>query len=400
MPRGASSVPPGSFAYFIVRHRCVHFPFMQPPPGAVNVGHSARPVAVWSWRAVRLTRPGGARLSQGEALDDRITMTVVLDLGEAETPRIVRPSRTRADRVYRGLTTGAGFGTLAVLVLIGLFLLLKSLPAFHLAGLNFFTVREWNPDGTTHHFGIAAVLYGTVVIAVIALLIAVPVSIMAALFIAEYAPTPLRRRLTSLVDLLAAVPSLIYGLWGFFYLQPHLLGAARWLSTHAGFIPLFQVPTENFASSPFMAGCVVSLMVIPICTSVMREVFSQAPPAEKEAAMALGGTRWGMIRTVVLPFGRGGIIGGSMLGLGRALGETIAVAIILSPSFIISPHVLQSGGNSVASLIANRFGDASQSIGIPALMAAGLSLFVLTLVVNTMASVIVSRSRSGRGVEV
>src|SRR5689334_17697789 len=141
-------------------------------------------------------------------------------------------------------------------------------------------------------------------------------------------------------------------------------------------------------------------MVIPIATSVTREVFSQVPPGEKEAALALGGTRWGMIRSVVLPFGRGGIIGGSMLGLGRALGETIAVSIIISPIYAISPRILQSGSNSIAALIALRFGDATRSRGIPALMAAGLALFALTLVVNTLASVVVARSRSGKGVEI
>jgi phosphate transport system permease protein len=140
-------------------------------------------------------------------------------------------------------------------------------------------------------------------------------------------------------------------------------------------------------------------MIVPICTSVMREVFAQTPPSEKEGALALGATRWGMIRTVVFPFGRGGIIGGSMLGLGRALGETIAVAIIISPVFTITPHVLETGGNSVASLIALRFGEARQ-LGLSALMAAGLALFCMTLAVNMLASFVVSKSRSGKGVEI
>jgi len=149
-----------------------------------------------------------------------------------------------------------------------------------------------------------------------------------------------------------------------------------------------------------MAGIVVALMVLPICTSVIREVFSQTPQGEKEAALALGGSRWGMIRTVVLPFGRGGIIGGSMLGLGRALGETIAVALIISPIFYVSIHWFQTGANGVAPLIALRFGEASRKYGIPALMAAGLTLFIATLVVNFLASMIVARSRSGAGVEI
>jgi phosphate transport system permease protein len=317
-----------------------------------------------------------------------------------EAPRTIGKQRSGADRTYRWLALSSGGATLLILVLIGMFLLLKAIPAFHQAGWSFFTTLQWNPDGTTHRFGIAAVIYGTVVIAVIALVVAVPLSICAALFLTEYAPRRLRRALTSLVDLLAAVPSLVYGIWGFFFLQPRLIGVSRWLSAHLGFIPIFKTTVENLAGSPFTAGMVVALMVVPITTSVVREVFSQAPAAEKEGALALGGTRWGMIRMVVLPFGRGGIVGGSMLGLGRALGETIAVAIIISPAFVISPHILQVGGNSVASLIANRFGDASQAFGIPALMAAGLTLFALTLIVNTLASLIVSRSRSGRGVEI
>ena len=328
----------------------------------------------------------GIRSELGDRLDD--------------VPRPIERLRTRSDRIYRGLALGGGLATLVILFLIGLFLLLRSIPAFRVAGWSFFTRLEWNPDGTTHRFGIAAIMYGTIEIATIALVIAVPVSIVVGLFLTEYAPRRLQAPLRSLVDLLAAVPSLIYGIWGFFFLQPHLVGVARFLSDHAGFIPIFRTTQANFASSPFMAGTVVSLMVIPITTSVVREVFSQTPQAEKEAALALGGTRWGMVRSVVLPFGRGGIIGGSMLGLGRALGETIAVAIIISPTFVISPHILQVGGNSVASLIANRFGDASQKIGIPALMAAGLTLFVITLIVNTLASMIVSRSRSGKGVEI
>src|SRR5262249_442576 len=207
------------------------------------------------------------------------------------------------------------------------------------------------------------------------------------------------RVIRAIVDLLAAIPRLIYGLWGRAYLQGKLIGVARFLSVNLGFIPFFKVPEHRYDSSNFIAGVVVSLMVLPIATSVMREVFSQTPPGEKEGALALGATRWGMIRSVVLPFGRGGIIGGSMVGLGRALGETIAVALIISPKFEITKDVLSAGGNSVASLIALRFGEAKE-FGLSALMAAGLTLFAVTLIVNMLASIIVSRSRSGKGVEV
>ncbi len=315
-----------------------------------------------------------------------------------DKPRVVVSARTRTDRVYRGAASGAGLMTLVILVLIGTFLLIRAWPALMSQGFGFLTETQWHPEQNPPVFGIAAILYWTCVIAFIAMLIAVPVSILAALSLTEYAPLRLRRPLTSLVDLLAAIPSLIYGLWGLFYLQDKLVPLAKWLSTTFSWIPIFHVSSPQYTQSAFIAGVVVSLMVLPVTTSVMREVFSQAPPGEKEAALALGSTRWGMIRTVVLPFGRGGIIGGSMLGLGRALGETIAVALIISPIFSINFDWLHTGANSVAALIALRFGEAN-SAALAALMAAGLALFVVTLIVNMIASRIVARSRSGAGVE-
>jgi phosphate transport system permease protein len=281
--------------------------------------------------------------------------------------------------------------------LIAWFLILRSLPALRDAGTGFLTQKKWFPD--SHEFGIAALLPLTVEIAVVALVIAVPVSIGASLYITEYAPRRLRRSLTLLVDLLAAVPSLIYGLWGRYFLQFRLIKVSDWLSKHLGFIPIFKTTTPNLGQSTFIAGVIVALMVLPICSAVMREVFSQAPPGEKEGALALGGTRWGMIRTVVLPFGRGGIIGGAMLGLGRALGETIAVALIISPIFEPTVKILNGGGNSISAFIALRFSESSP-FGISALMAAGLALFIITLLVNAVASVIVSRSRSGAATEI
>ena len=324
---------------------------------------------------------------------------MIPDSASEEMPREVVVNRPRIDRLYRIGARLAGVVAFVLMGLIGLFLLLRAWPALSEAGFSFFTTFEWNPDATTPKFGIAAVMFGTVLIAVVALVIAVPVAIATALFINEYAPRQLQRVLIAIVDLLAAIPSLIYGLWGRAYLQGKLIGVARFLSVNLGFIPFFKVPEHRYDSSNFIAGVVVSLMVLPIATSVMREVFSQTPPGEKEGALALGATRWGMIRSVVLPFGRGGIIGGSMLGLGRALGETIAVALIISPKFEITKDVLSSGGNSVASLIALRFGEAKE-FGLSALMAAGLTLFAVTLIVNMLASIIVSRSRSGKGVEV
>jgi phosphate transport system permease protein len=318
----------------------------------------------------------------------------------ADIARPIRPERTRADRAYRFLTGGAGLITLVVLFLIGLFLLLRAVPAFRENGFSFFTTTGWNPD-VPHKTGVAALMVGTLELAVIALVLSVPISILTALCLTEYVSLRLRGPLVTVLDLLAAVPSLIYGLWGFFFLQPHLLGVSAWLADNFGFLPLFSTPEGPFFSlSPFLAGVVVALMLTPTATAVMREVFSQTPPGEKEAALALGGSRWRMIRAVVIPFGLGGIVGGTMLALGRAMGESISVAILLSASFRISPHILETGGNTIGAHIANRLGDADVAHGLPALMAAGLVLYVATLLVNVGASEIIRRSRSGAGVEI
>ena len=323
------------------------------------------------------------------------------DASPEATPRTVRVTHTRSDRVYRRVAASAGVFTFVLLALIGIFLFIKAWPAFQDAGWSFFTTQEWvtPPRGDT--YGVAALLYWTAVIAVIALLIALPVSVACALFINEYAPRRLKGALTSLIDLLAAVPSLIYGMWGAEYLRPRMVGISEWLAAHFGWIPIFKPTSENpiYGPSAFTAGVVVSLMVVPICTAVIREVFSQVPPGEKEGALALGGTRWGMIRSVVLPFGRGGIIGGAMLGLGRALGETIAILLIISQLYQIRINVIEAGANSIAAQIANAFGESS-GVALSALLAAGLVLFGVTLLVNLGAAAVVARSRSGSGVEI
>jgi phosphate transport system permease protein len=201
-----------------------------------------------------------------------------------------------------------------------------------------------------------------------------------------------------MIDLMAATPSIIVALFGLYFLMPRILGVEAWLAHHLGFIPVFGFSKSNFSGnyvgSVFIAGVVVSVLVIPIITSLSRQVFSQAPQGEREAAYALGSTRWGMIRTVVLPYGRAGMIGASMLGLGRALGETVAVSFILTPIFKLNFHVLEAGGNSPTFMIASHILEAG-SKEISALMAAGLALFVMTLLVNTVAAIIINRSRSG-----
>ena len=310
-------------------------------------------------------------------------------------PRVVTPGHTTGDRVFRFVSAAAAASVLAILGLVALFLVLEARPAIKTAGFRFLTTFEWNPDGSPAHFGIAALVYGTVVIAVIALIVALPIAIGSALFVNEYAPARLGRPLVALLDLLAAVPSLIYGMWGLYYLQPHLEGTSRWLTKHLGFIPFFHTDRPVFGSSMFIAGIVVGLMVLPIVASVTREVLSQAPRGVCEAALALGGSRWGMIRSVILPFGRSGIVGAAMLGLGRALGETIAIALILAFNFRITTQVLSPGGGSIAGLIANNFGEAGDAQR-HALVAAGLTLFVITLVVNTAARLIVNKTSRGR----
>ncbi|MFD7321155.1 phosphate ABC transporter permease subunit PstC [Streptomyces sp. NPDC059875] len=332
--------------------------------------------------------------------------TATADTTDTDVPRARSKAGDPADRLFRGGARGAGAVVLVTMTLVGVFLGVRAAQALGDAGGSFVTTAAWEPD--SHRFGIAAVLPGTLLIGITAIAFAVPLALGTSLYITEYAPRRLRRTLVSLVDLMAAVPSVVYGLWGFFFLQPHITGLARWISTYFGWIPIFTVdgadprdplaPATVYTSSTFIAGIVVALMVTPIACSVMREAFAQAPPGEREGAFALGASQWGVIRTVVLPFGKGGIIGGTMLGLGRALGETIAVVMIISPVFFFQPHILENGANSVSALIALRYGAASP-LGMSALMAAGLSLFLMTLVVNFIASSVVARSRSGTGAE-
>ena len=314
-----------------------------------------------------------------------------------QTPIHIVAGVSRGDRIFRAGFRAAGLSVFAIMGLIALFLAVRGAQALHATGWSFLTEQRWQT--AVHRFGVGAVLPDGVIIAVIAMLIAVPVALGSALFISEYAPVGLRRTLISLVDLMAAVPSIVYGLWGLVFLTPRIIGFERWLSTHlGGVLPFLKVRnggiSTSYTQSAFIAGVVVSLMVMPIICSLSREVFSQAPTGEREGAYALGATRWGMVRTVVLPFGKGGAIGAVMLGFGRAMGETIAVALIISPVFALSSHPLQAGANSISSLIALRYGE-SDKLALSALMAAGLVLFAITLVVNMAAAAVISRSRSG-----
>jgi phosphate transport system permease protein len=304
------------------------------------------------------------------------------------------------------VSSSLGLFVLALTGAIGLFLGYQAIPTLQRYGLSFFTENQWLPQQDV--VGLSAVLLGTVEVAAVALLVGFPLALLTALYISEYAPGRLRSTFIALIDLMAAIPSIIYGLWGFFLLQPQALHVSRWLAQHLGWIPVFHVDTDpnsaswaqtKFTASAFIAGLAVSMMVIPLACAIMRGVFAQAPLGEREAALALGATKWGMIRTVVLPFGQGGIIGGTMLALGRALGETVAVLLIISPAFDLKVNILSVGTETTSALIAGLFGEASRS-QLSALLTAGFVLFVLTLAVNTVAAVFVNRSRSGATTEI
>jgi phosphate transport system permease protein len=323
-----------------------------------------------------------------------------------KVPRQLDPGHQLSDRVFHGSARTIGLVVLGLTGAIGIFLGYQSIPTFREYGWSFFTQTAWQPE--LNKIGIAAVLVGTFEVALVAMVVSFPLALMFALFISDYAPKWLKSWLVSAVDLMAAVPSIIYGLWGFFLLMPHATLLARWLSQYLGWIPIFKVNTDAnaavwqqsaYTSSAFIAGLAVAMMVIPLACAVMRAVFDQAPLGEREAAMALGGTRFGVARTVVLPFGKGGIIGGTMLGLGRALGETAAVLIIISPEYVIKPNILEAGTQTVSALIAGNFGDATKA-QLSALLTAGFVLFVITIIVNSGAAVFVRRSRSGAATEI
>lgn len=314
------------------------------------------------------------------------------------TPIVINREHSRADRIYRRSVQACGALVFLLLVAIGTFLAIQGWPAFSHGVWGFFTRSGFQTLGAHPAYGVLASLVGTVEVAVVAMLVGGPVAICTALFLSEYAPLKARRTLIALIDLAAAIPSIIFGLWAFFELQPNVVGFATWLSRHLGFIPFFNVTSPPLNASLFIAGLVVGIMIVPIVASICREVFSLAPAGEREAALALGASRWQMIRTVVFPFGRGGMIGAVMLGLGRALEETIAVSIILGGSFVVTAKILQHGGSTISQLIAVNFGSGGK-LGLQDLLLCGFVLFVLTLIINLAASAVVNRSRSGAGVD-
>ena len=283
-----------------------------------------------------------------------------------------------------------------MVTLIAVFMLSQALPALAKDNVNFLTSTAWNVDGTPLQFGIANLLWVTVLSSAIAMLIAVPLGVGVALFITQYAPIWLSRTAASLVDLLAAVPSIVYGLWGLQVLGTHMDGVQAALQSLFGWFPLFSDAGIGAASTILTVSVVLSIMVLPIVTALSREVFAQTPTSHTDAALALGATRWEMIRTAVLPFGKPGVISASMLGLGRALGETVAVMVILSAlaNDTSWSWSMFNGGETFASKIANNAAEFDTPQKAGAFMAAGLVLFLLTFLVNAIARVVIERRKA------
>lgn len=293
------------------------------------------------------------------------------------------------DRLFRGAATGAGLVVLAVLVLIASVTLSKALPVFRSMGIDFFTSRSWSPPN--NHYGALAFIFGTLMSSAIALTLAVPVSIAIALFATQVAPRRVRRLIVTLLDLLAVVPSVVFGLWGVLVFSVQIKGFYQRVHDLIGGVPL----VGGFLGQPqgrsfFTAGIILAVMITPIITSLAREVIDTTPPADREGALALGATRWEMIRGAVLPHSRAGIVGAVMLGLGRAMGETIAVALVIGSSPQITRNLF-SAGDSMPAVIANQWGDADTNQK-SALVGLAVTLFAITITVNLVANAVVGRS--------
>lgn len=305
-----------------------------------------------------------------------------------EEPAVKSNKGGLAGRLFQFLSTASGVLILVTLAAVAAFLVIRAWPALTASSEELQAISWFDADSIIGYTG--PLIFGTLLASVLALGLAVPLALGIALFISHYAPRRLAQGLGYVIDLLAAIPSVVYGLWGALWLAPVLDPVFRWLTDFLGFIPLFagyQPPAKNILT----ASVVLGVMILPIITAVAREVFLQTPRLHEEAALALGATRWEMVRMAVLPFGRSGLISASMLGLGRALGETMAVLMILSPGFLYSLNLLKPGQHqSIAANIASKFPEAS-GLSVNALIATGLALFVITLAVNMLARWIISR---------
>jgi phosphate transport system permease protein len=320
-----------------------------------------------------------------------MTMTAVRS---PEQPTLQASHRKLADKSFRVMALLCGLLVLAILVLIAYFLTQQAWPAFTHEGLSFFTSSTWDP--TKGEYGALAFIYGTVITSIIALAFAVPTSLGIALFLTELAPARLRTPVVYLIDLLAAIPSVVYGLWGVLYLAEPLGNFYKTISDALDGVPVLGTLFHGQdGRSFFTAGLIVALMIVPIITSLSREVFATVPRTQKEAALALGATRWEMMRTSILGYGRAGVVGAVILGLGRAMGETIAVALVIGSFPRITLNLFRAG-DAMAAVIANEFGEASD-VFRAALIALGVVLFGLTIVVNIIARVFISRAEKTAG---
>ena len=311
-----------------------------------------------------------------------------------------RPSALTAkaglgDRLFGGSARGAAIFILVLMAAIAAFLIYQAEQAISVDKVNFLTSFTWDPDGNNTpngvpEFGIAAIAFGTLITSLIGVLIGAPVAIAVALFITQYAPRSLGTIFGYIIDLLAAVPSVVYGLWGLLFLDSHMAGVSKLISDVLGWIPMFKT-AGTYGSSIFTAGVVLAIMILPIIAAIAREIYKQTPRDQVEAAYALGATKWEMIRYAVLPYGRSGVTSAVILGFGRALGETIAVALVLTSVPGLVTHILEPGGSTIAANIATSFADAF-TVGRQALIASGLVLFVLTLIVNYAARLVARRA--------
>ena len=299
-------------------------------------------------------------------------------------PATPRTKRRVGDRVFAGSATGAGILILIVLAGVAIFLITEAWPAITADSADL-------PDGKSLASYVAPLIFGTLLAAVIALLVATPLGVAIALYISYYAPKRLAAAMGYVIDLLAAIPSVVYGFWGIAALAPAMVPFYGWAAEHLGWIPFFAGPPSTTGKTMLTAGLVLAVMILPIISAISREVFGQAPALHREAALALGATRWEMIRMAVIPYGKSGVIAGAMLGLGRALGETLAVAIVLSASGGITFNLISSSNPAtIAANIALQFPE-STGLAVNALIASGLALFVITLAVNVFARWIVTR---------
>jgi phosphate transport system permease protein len=315
-------------------------------------------------------------------------------VGHDDVPIDLNIKPVGADRVFNGVLAGSSALVLVLLAAAVVFLCYYGFSAARQAGLGLVTDQTFSPD--SHHFGMLSLLVGSIAIALIAVAIAAPISLATALMINEYAPRQLKPVLTGVIDMLATVPSIVYGFWGLLLISDLQAAPARWLVDHASFVPIFRTPSPGlFIKSIFACGLICAVTIIPIITSVSREVMAQAPRDVCEAALGLGGTRWGMVTDVILPFSRNGILGAVLLGIGRGLGETMIVVLVLSQGNHLTSALMGPGGlGSIAAQITENF-VASSVITKSALILLGLVLFATTLVINVVARLIVERSSEG-----